>query len=394
MRVLVAFDKFKDALTARDACLVAARALHVARPDWIVDLAPLADGGDGFRDILMECCGGSRLEAVAPGPLGTGVQTSIGLVDTQCLPAAARGMLRHSSGGEGRVGIIEMASVCGLAMLPQEQRDPMRTSTRGCGRLIARLCEAPRATGILLGIGGSATNDLGLGCLAELGLRFLNASGNVIVDPVPGVWRSIVEVEGELPATLPPIDIACDVRNPLLGADGAAATYGPQKGLKARDLAELEQESARMAELLCRHFGRSTSEAVSMPGAGAAGGIGFGLAVAANARFVPGADLVSAWLDLDRRIAAADLLITGEGRFDCTSLDGKGPSSVLRQALTLGKPAQVYAGAIEWEVQRKLALLFPTGSVRLKAITPEGMPLIDALRRAGELLGKAVAECV
>ena len=272
-----------------------------------------------------------------------------------------------------------MAAASGLALLAPEARDPWLTSTTGTGELI-RLAARPGVAAILLGLGGSATSDLGLGALAALGLNFVSATGELIDPPIPSRWPEITRLDGRLPADLPPLRIACDVANPLLGPNGAAAIYGPQKGLRPADLRRLDNEAARLALLLCTHSAKPDT-LMDVPGAGAAGGISFGLMAAASAQLISGFDLVSAWLDLDSRLAAADLVLTGEGRFDASSLSGKGPGALAARAAALGKPVHVFAGAIT-------AALVP--GLALHAITPPGTPLPAALRAAATNLTATV----
>jgi glycerate 2-kinase len=278
----------------------------------------------------------------------------------------------------GRAAVIGLASASGLELLPRDQRDPWQTTTFGTGDLVARAA-AKKPAFILLGVGGSATNDLGLGALAALGFKFLAATGAPIGVPWPATWARIARIER--PALdLPPVFIACDVTNPLLGPRGATATFGPQKGLAPADVPRLEAEMARLAALLCAACGKPIALA-DTPGAGATGGFPFGLMVGAGAKIVPGFDLVSAWLDLSGRIAAADLVLTGEGRFDATSLGGKGPGSLVTEARRLGKPAHVFAGSLE---------LPALSGVEGHAITPPDLPLAAALPRTAELLAASV----
>ena len=213
----------------------------------------------------------------------------------------------------------------------------------------------------------------------------MRADSAPIRPPIPAHWSRITQLSGHLPAALPPVRIACDVTNPLLGPHGAAATYGPQKGLRPADLARLDGESARLAQLLCAYC-RQPDSLMAEPGAGAAGGISFGLMAAARAKLLPGFDLVSAWLDLEQKLAVADLVITGEGRFDDTSLTGKGPGAVAARALALGKPVHVFAGAV--------SSLAPRAHLTLHAITPAGTPLATALRTAPAFLEAAVRQAV
>ena len=391
MHVLLAFDKFKDSLTAPVACELTAAALRERHPDWTLDLCPLADGGEGFCAILTRAAGGTVETHTVTGPRGAPTPATIGFVPLAQIPAPARALLSLSDTQlsalysplprDASVAVIEMASASGLALLAPADRDPWHTSTVGTGELICLAAARPGVAAILLGVGGSATHDLGLGALAALGLAFHAADGVPLPVPHPAVWSRITHLTGRLPASLPPIRIACDVTNPLLGRRGAAATYGPQKGLRPADLARLDHESARLALLLCAHHGQPDT-LMDTPGAGAAGGLSFGLMAAARAQLLPGFDLVSAWLDLEPKLAAADLVITGEGRFDDTSLTGKGPGAVAARALALDKPVHVFAGAI--------AVLAPRAGLSLHAITPAGTPLADALRDAPALLAAAV----
>lgn len=383
-RVLLAFDKFKDALTAQQAGEAVAAALREQQPGWTLDLAPLADGGEGFSAILTQVVKGRQVTSIATGPRGGRQPAGFGVVPVSVIPAGARAQLQLS--GEANAGatvaVIEMAAISGLALLSQDQRDPWQTTTFGTGELM-REAAAAGAVVILLGVGSSATNDLGLGALAALGLEFTDAAGQPVHPPVPAEWARIVRISGRVSATLPPVYIACDVTNPLLGPRGAAAVYGPQKGLRLADHARLEQESERIADLLCAHCDQPGT-LKNLPGTGAAGGISFGLMAAAGARLLPGFDLVSAWLDLETKLAAADIVITGEGRFDESSLEGKGPGAVAARARALGKQVHVFAGQVAAVARPGLAL---------HAITPPGTMLAQALREAPQNLA-AVARRV
>ena len=378
MRVLVAFDKFKDSLSAREACDTAAHVLRKLHPDWTIDSCPLADGGEGFSEILTAAVGGHAIVSTVSGPRGDEVQAPIGIVPLEKIPAAARALISMPTDprrAKMSIAVIDLASASGLALLEPPDRDPWQTTSFGTGELIRTAVELG-ASGVLLGVGGSATNDLGLGALAALGLEFRTSRGDLIDPPLPAHWSRIEQIAGQVPATLPPIRIACDVNNPLLGPRGAAAVYGPQKGLRPADHKELEHETARLALQLCHHCGQPDT-LMDIPGTGAAGGISFGLMAAARAQLLPGFALVSAWLDLETRLAAADLVITGEGRFDETSLEGKGPGAVAARALALGKPVHVFAGAASGP---------PREHLTLHSISPAGMPLPQALLRAREFL--------
>jgi glycerate kinase len=368
MRVLVAYDKFKDSMTAEEACESTASVLRRLRPDWVLDLAALTDGGDGFGMILTASANGNSSPIKAAGPFLEPGEALMGIIEIDRLPIAARTLLAGLP-ASGRLAIIEMASINGLAMVPREKRSPWTTSTYGTGQMIGAAAEAG-VDGILLGIGGSATNDLGLGALAALGLEFRNADNEIVQPPVPEVWPDIKGITGAMDPSTPPIWIACDVDNPLLGESGAAAVFGPQKGLKESDRSRLESESLRLADLLCQHIGCDPA-LKNAPGAGAAGGIGFGLMAAAGARLVSGSELMTAWMRLNERIEEADLIITGEGRFDRSSLSGKGPGQLVARSVGLGKKPHVFAGSIEDGL--------PTDA-KLHAISPTDLPLTEALR--------------
>jgi glycerate kinase len=367
MRVLVAFDKFKDSLTSPEACGITREALAARQPGWQIDACPLTDGGEGFCEILT--AGGGDYESVsAHGPRAATLTSRIGFRTLLKTPAAAKALLQAGPGT--RIAIVEMAAVSGLALLPPDQRDPWHTSSFGTGELI-RAAAQPGVAAIVLGVGA----------LAALGLEFLDARGARVDPPIPARWAEIVRIAGRLTPGLPPIRIACDVTNPLLGPRGAAAIYGPQKGLRAADLARLENSAARLALLLLHHCGQPDT-LMDVPGTGAAGGISFGLMTAAGAQLLPGFDLVSAWLGLEERIAAADMIITGEGRFDDSSLSGKGPGAVAARGLALGKPVHVFAGAV--------TSTEPPANLSLHAITPPDTPLAVALPASAANLRRAV----
>jgi glycerate 2-kinase len=380
MRVLAAFDKFKGSVAAPRACEVAAGAIAGARAGWAVDACPLADGGEGFTGILTRAAGGAETRLPVAGPLGREVAAGFGVVSLERIPKRARAMLGLADAAGGTVAIVEMASASGLALLGDSPRDPLHSSSVGTGQLL-RAAAGSGARALLLGVGGSATHDLGLGALGELGIRFMTASGERLDPLVPADWSRLHGIEGAIPGAFPPILIARDVDNPLVGPNGAAAVYGPQKGLKPVDVAAIDQLTKVVAGLVCRHFGRPES-LMAQPGAGAAGGIAFGLMAAAGARLLKGFELVASWIDLDARMAAADIILTGEGRFDETSLSGKGPGAVVRRALALGKTVHVFAGQV--------ALREKIPGLVTHAVTPDGMPLAEAMENAEELLAAAV----
>jgi glycerate 2-kinase len=264
-------------------------------------------------------------------------------------------------------------------MLRPQERDVWHTSSYGTGQLL--LSAAARADVILLGVGGSATSDLGLGALAALGLTPRDAGGEVIVPPLPARWPRVVGFAGRAPRGFPPLYIACDVDNPLLGPSGAAAVYGRQKGLRPQDLQRFEQQAERLA-LLLRAHSQVDAALEDTPGAGAAGGITFGFMTALAARLVPGFTLVSEWLGLEARAARADYIISGEGRFDASSWRGKGPGAMSALARTLGRPCAIFAGS--------LVEVTSAPGCALVAISPPALPLQQALADTRENLRHAL----
>jgi glycerate 2-kinase len=368
MRYLVAFDKFKDAISAEEACDLAA---SVLAPHGPVDCCPLTDGGDGFARGLTRVMHGTSHQSSVTGPIGQVVTATWGLVEqTRLPPAAARLLDLDPVRRPGPIALMDVASTSGLAQVPPARRDPWRTTTVGLGELIlAATVHDPAA--IVIGLGGSATNDLGLGALARLGLRCLTKHNQLIDPPYPAEWPRVKRLEGNLATNLPPLHLACDVSNPLFGAQGATAVFGPQKGLPHAKIANLEDAMVEMAARLSRHF-EVSGDWTTAPGSGAAGGISAGLLASGRARLQSGFALVAACLDLRRRVEACDCVITGEGRFDATSLEGKGPGGLLRLAREMGKAAIVIAGCAE-ETAR------PNG-VSLITLSGPAEPLPRALR--------------
>ncbi|WPJ96946.1 glycerate kinase [Coraliomargarita algicola] len=381
MHILAAFDKFKDSMPADRACEAALSGALTALGDThSFTAAPLTDGGEGFCPILSQSVGGYMEFHKVCGPLGEEVEAPLGWVEVENIPESARQFLGIQS---GKLAIIEMASVAGLEQVPAAQRHPGHCTTRGVGELI-RIAVAEEANAILLGIGGSATSDLGLGALEALGLNFC-PSGQI----TPAQWDAIDTITGSIELDVPPIYIACDVENPLLGAQGAAAVYGPQKGLAPDEIDAFDDASARVAKQLC-HFFKQAESRLKVPGSGAAGGLGFGLNVAFEASYVPGFELVTAWLDLASKIKNADLVLTGEGKFDTSSLAGKGPYALLAAAYSSDTDAILFAGCAEDTAAQTVRERFPGTAVY--SITPDHIPLAQALKAAPQLLMQKVSE--
>jgi glycerate kinase len=323
-RVVVAPDKFKGSCTARDAAQAIVAGLREAWDDAVdYEVIPLADGGDGTVAAFLD--GGATPQTVrVRDALGEPVEATY-----------AR---------DGAVAIVEMAAASGLAQLGG-RRAPRSATTYGTGQLIADAL-AHGATRIVLGIGGSATTDGGTGALAALGMRFLDASGATL-EPVPATLgrMAAVDVSGLDPRLAKAtIEIACDVENPLLGPAGAAAVYGPQKGADAADIAYLEGVLTRLADVAAAASGRDLR---ALSGAGAAGGLGWGLATFAGARLVRGFDVVANLKGLRARLNGAALCVTGEGRIDPQSLDGKVVAGVAALAAAAGVEVVAFGGSVD-----------------------------------------------
>lgn len=328
MRILVAPDSFGGTLSAVQAAEAVAEGWRRTAPQAELDLAPLSDGGPGFLDVLHTSLGGDLRTVTVPGPLGAEV---------------AAGYLVHDG-----TGYVESAQAAGLHLIPADQRDPRRSGTEGVGRLVAAALDAG-AGRIVVGLGGSATNDGGAGLLRGLGMQLLDNAG----DPLPpggaalsGLGSVTPGPAGNLLDSVRRGDLelvaATDVDNPLLGLHGASSIFGPQKGASAQDVSDLDAALAHFADVLERDWPAAAGQREA-PGAGAAGGLGFAL-FALGARRESGIDLVLAATGLADRVAAADLVISGEGSFDGQSLRGKAATGVARAANAAGVPCIVLAG--------------------------------------------------
>lgn len=325
MKIVIAPDSFKESLSAPGVAQAIARGWLAVYPDAEIALCPMADGGEGTVDAVLAATGGERRELTVQGPLATQVQAHWGWL------------------GDG-TAVIEMAAASGLHWVPSAQRDARVTSSYGTGELIRAALDAG-ATRIILGLGGSATNDGGSGLLRALGARFLDAGGNEL-RPGGAALVKLQRVDlSALDARLHDVqvDVAADVDNPLCGPRGASAVFGPQKGANPAQVEELDAALARMAEVVSEALGEDFS---NFPGVGAAGGLGFAAKAFFDARFRPGVELVAELSGLAEAVAGADLVITGEGRLDAQSLHGKTPVGVARVAQAQGVPVVALAGSL------------------------------------------------
>lgn len=382
MQVLICFDKFKDSMSAQEAGRIAEKAIVETHADWTVETVALADGGEGFCEILTSSHNGMLEVHSVPGSLLQPVQAQLGWVAGRSLSQKTRADWELND--DTKLAIIEMAQATGLQELPIDERNCWKTTSLGTGELMRKAIEKG-ADLILLGVGGSSTNDLGLGVLEALGLRFYNDANKALRPIRPELWNQITRIEGLLPNNLPPLKIACDVQNPLFGPLGAAAIYGPQKGLKPEDHDRMETLGKKIAKLLCAYMGKPWS-LTSAPGSGAAGGITFGLSTACDVELISGFDLVSQWLDLSEKIEQCDWLITGEGKFDDSSLQGKGPGTLAKKALAIGKRVSILAGRMEVGNEA----FSSNGPLNLVEISPRNLELETALLQGPENLANAV----
>lgn len=355
-RWLVAPQEFKGTLTAAEAAAALAEGLRRGAPGVELDVAPLADGGPGTVDALLAGVGGERVTRTVQGPLGTPVRATYGLLDS------------------GRTAVIEMAAASGLSLLTPGERDPRRTSTSGTGELMRAALDGG-CERLILGLGGSATNDGGTGALAALGFRFLDEHGAPL-PPGGAALRRLVRVDpsGRHPR-LAKVEllVATDVTAPLLGPDGASRLFGPQKGADAATVDELESALARLAEIV--------PGPANAPGAGAAGGFGYGLAALAGGKLVSGYGMVARTLRLPQRLAAADVVLTGEGRFDRQTALGKGPGALAREARALGKRTVLFAGVVAPDVDSSTSPFDEV--VEVSALAPPEASYAEALCHAG-----------
>ena len=359
MKIVVALDKFKGSLTAAEACASVRDALLAAHPGAQLILKPMADGGDGTAAALQAALGGEWVATEVTGPLPEMRVTANYL------------WLAHE-----RRAFIEMAQASGLVLLAPEQRNPLLTSTRGTGELLADALRRG-AQHIWLTVGGSATVDGGIGAAAALGWRFLDKSGGELAPCGAALARLATLVAPR--CDWPGVEVLCDVDNPLCGAHGAAHVFGPQKGATPAMVAQLDAGLRNLAAVVRAQLGKDFLE---IPGAGAAGGLAAGAIAFLNARLVPGITTVMNACKLEDDLAGADWVITGEGAFDAQSLRGKVVAGVAARARRHGVKIAVLAGRVQLtETQWRGA-----GVDLARAIAPPAMSTADAMHQAAALL--------
>ncbi len=360
VRILLAFDKFKGSLTAKAASDAVACGLRRQGFDGEIEICPIADGGEGFTEAIITALGGEWMEAPVHDAHGREIIARYGLIQRE----------------GGTDAVMEMSAASGLALVSDRPLNPSSASTYGTGEMM-RHAQQQGVRRIIIGIGGSATNDGGIGMAVALGFRFLDASGNAVHD-LPADWERVTRIE-RAPAWSGEIIVASDVTNPLLGEQGATRVYGPQKGVI--DIAFFEARLQSLAEMVQRDLACDHRD---KPGAGAAGGLGFGLMSFCGAQLGSGFELVADITGLRGRIAQADIVITGEGRLDAQSLNGKGPVGVAGMARAADKPVVGIGGLVDAsdELLEKFDAIWQ--------VKPEALSLAEAISRAAELLEDCV----
>lgn len=364
MHILLAPDSFKGSLSSSQIIEALAQAAHDLMPDAVLTPVPIADGGEGTVEAMAAASGGKLYEQSVTGPLGQPCRASWAL-----LP--------------GGVCVIEMAQASGLPLVPPARRDPRQTTTYGTGEQLAGLIRAGRRR-LLLGLGGSATHDVGLGMMSALGARFLDAGGREL----PPVGASLGQVARIDLSRLEPalsqcqLTAICDVTNPLCGPQGAARIYGPQKGADDACIRQLDAGSAHFARLLEQAVGRPL---IDVPGAGAAGGLGAAV-LALGGELKRGIDAVLDACGFDRLLENADLVISGEGRVDAQSVAyGKVIGGIARRCTAAGVPLALIAGSLALPYEALAA----AGCPAAMALVREPMELESAMAQAEPLLADA-----
>jgi len=380
MRILIAPDKFKGTLSAREVGEAIAAGLRDSLPDAKIDIVPMADGGEGTAEVISQALGASWLECKAHDPLGREIDARYAWIDNQ------------------KLAVMEMSEAAGMRRLLPSELNPEIASTVGVGEMIldAAKCGAQR---IIIGLGGSATNDGGFGMARALGFRFFDSDRNEIqkvldltllalILPSPhsspsGRGSRAAAGEGNALLTLPKIVAAADVRNPLLGENGATRVFGPQKGVTPDKIDKFERGLTRLTDVVADQFSFDYRDE---PGAGAAGGLGFGLISFAGAIIRPGFDVVAESVGLETKMKDVHLVITGEGSLDRQTLEGKTPAGVARLARKLGKRvfAMVGRAADDAEVHALFDGVYQNAR--------SGMSQEENMKRAAELLRENARE--
>jgi glycerate kinase len=354
VRILIAPDKFKGALSAREGGDNIAAGLREVLPDAKIDILPMADGGEGTAEVIGEALGASWIKSKAHDPLGREIEARYARIDAQ------------------KLAIMEMSEAAGMRRLQPSELNPEIATTFGVGEMLLDAAKHG-VNEIVIGLGGSATNDGGLGMARSLGFQFL---GDKEIER-PLDLGELRRIENPQKLELPKIIGAVDVKNPLLGPNGATRVFGPQKGATPEQLDKLERALARLADVVAQQFGFDYR---NEPGAGAAGGLGFGLMSFCGAKIRPGFDVVAEAVGLESKIKDVDVVITGEGSLDRQTLEGKTPAGVARLARKLRKRVFAFVGRATED--RQVREMFDGVYQNARA----GMSVEENMKRAAELL--------
>ncbi|VVM41351.1 Glycerate 2-kinase [Pseudomonas fluorescens] len=368
MKIIIAPDSFKDSLSAEGVAQAIASGLAQVWPDAQVIQCPMADGGEGTVDSVLAACNGQLRHQNVRGPLGAAVEAHWGWL------------------ADSRTALIEMAEASGLQLVPPGQRDACKTSTYGTGELIRAALDAG-AERIILAIGGSATNDGGAGAMQALGVQLFDAEGQALPPGGLALSRLATIDLGQLDPRLAQVrfDIAADVNNPLCGPHGASAIFGPQKGANPEQVQELDAALGHFADHCASVLPKDVRDE---PGSGAAGGLGFAAKAFLGAKFRAGVEVVAELVGLDEAVRGADLVITGEGRFDAQTLRGKTPFGVARIAQRHNVPVIVIAGTLGDGYEQ----MYAHGVAAAFALPSGPMSLEQACSEAPRLLSERVAD--
>lgn len=329
MKVVVAIDSFKGSLSSIEAGQAVKAGVLAAHPDANVIIKPLADGGEGTTDAFIEGLGGQRIDLTATGPMGSPVSCYYGYLE------------------KDKTAIIEMASASGITLVPAHQKNPLTASTRGVGEMILHALEKG-CRHFIIGIGGSATNDAGIGMLKALGYSFLDEQGLDVGEGAQALGKvASIDAKNRHPL----LDdrqfrIACDVTNPLCGENGATYIYGPQKGVTEAQKESLDQDMAHFADVTETTLNCAYK---NYPGAGAAGGLGFAFLSYLHASLSPGVELILDAINLSDALNGADIVVTGEGQLDRQTAMGKAPVGVAKLAKAHGAKVLAFSGSVTKE---------------------------------------------
>ena len=327
MKVVIAIDSFKGSLSTLESGAAVKEALLEVCPEAEAEICPLADGGEGTVRAIAAAVGGELCTVTVTGPLGEPVDAEYCYIP------------------ERRTAVIEMAAAAGIALLPEERRNPLYTDTYGVGEIIRHAITEQGCRSFIIGIGGSATNDGGTGMLRALGYRFVDADGADVPRGAVGLstLARIVDTDRLPELSQCELLVACDVTNPLCGEQGCSAVYGPQKGATPEMIADMDGWLCKYAEMTANLLGEDLRD---YPGAGAAGGMGFAFVAYLGATLRSGISLVMDATGLPEKLRTADLVITGEGRLDGQSCNGKAPVGVALEAKKHGKTVIAFSGAV------------------------------------------------